>query len=375
MSVFGQVWVFSAIAFVLGAFLAWLFLVRPAQRRIGELRRRLAEAQRAPKAATSTGSATSGAQNTLIAPAPGGDEDTPIASRTRRFEPAAETRSETAAGEATEHLAPGPRWPEQTVCGEDVLDGAIVRVDELDEGSLGSTRSTRKNWPDPGTRPPFRRAHRVPGGHAGRLNVDSRRRGDTAAMRTPGGRRACSIPHRPRTRPPGPLPARRPRARPRARRRPPRSAVGPTKAPNGLCPNAPRCCPNVSPDVRPLKASTGRSRSNRRCGRSNAGSRSRGRSVVAPCSNPPSPRLPRPTRHHPHGTPPPPGTGCRPGRSVPVRPCRSPVVNGRRRSSRSRPVSPRCVTAWRGRRNSPAWWRRCGSVPDDAERVGFRPLS
>src|SRR5690606_25934042 len=112
MSGFGQVWVFSAIAFVLGAFLAWLFLVRPAQRRIGELRRRLAEAQRAPKAATSTGSATSGAQNTLIAPAPGGDEDTPIASRTRRFEPAAETRSETAAGEATEHLAPGPRWPD-----------------------------------------------------------------------------------------------------------------------------------------------------------------------------------------------------------------------------------------------------------------------
>lgn len=175
MSVFGQVWVFSAIAFVLGAFLAWLFLVRPAQRRIGELRRRLAEAQRAPKAATSTGSATSGAQNTLIAPAPGGDEDTPIASRTRRFGPAAETRSETAAGEATEHLAPGPRWPEQdSLRGKtpstarsselDELDEEFARIDAFHEEELAGSGDAPSGSAEP---------TEYPGGHAGRLNVDS----------------------------------------------------------------------------------------------------------------------------------------------------------------------------------------------------------
>ncbi|MBB3662237.1 hypothetical protein FB384_001141 [Prauserella sediminis] len=41
MSIFGQVWVFSAIAFVLGAFLAWVFLVRPARKQIRSLEERL----------------------------------------------------------------------------------------------------------------------------------------------------------------------------------------------------------------------------------------------------------------------------------------------------------------------------------------------
>ncbi|GAA1253785.1 hypothetical protein GCM10009676_46150 [Prauserella halophila] len=41
MSIFGQVWVFSAIAFALGAFLAWVFLVRPARRQIRSLEERL----------------------------------------------------------------------------------------------------------------------------------------------------------------------------------------------------------------------------------------------------------------------------------------------------------------------------------------------
>ncbi|KMS88617.1 hypothetical protein ACZ91_24910, partial [Streptomyces regensis] len=42
MSIFGQVWVFSAIAFVLGAFLAWVFLVRPARKQVRDLEARLA---------------------------------------------------------------------------------------------------------------------------------------------------------------------------------------------------------------------------------------------------------------------------------------------------------------------------------------------
>lgn len=45
MSTFGQVWVFSASAFVLGAFLAWLFLVRPAKSHIRDLEWRLADSE------------------------------------------------------------------------------------------------------------------------------------------------------------------------------------------------------------------------------------------------------------------------------------------------------------------------------------------
>ncbi|WP_216210632.1 sunset domain-containing protein [Amycolatopsis aidingensis] len=44
MSIFGQVWLWSLAAFVLGALLTWLLLVRPAQSRIADLERRLAAA-------------------------------------------------------------------------------------------------------------------------------------------------------------------------------------------------------------------------------------------------------------------------------------------------------------------------------------------
>jgi hypothetical protein len=44
MSIFGQVWLWSLLAFVIGALLAWLVLVLPAQKRIRELESRLATA-------------------------------------------------------------------------------------------------------------------------------------------------------------------------------------------------------------------------------------------------------------------------------------------------------------------------------------------
>lgn len=155
MSVFGQVWVFSAVAFVLGAFLAWLFLVRPAQKRIGELQRRLAAAEGSPRPRT-------GPHSTRIAPAPGaaggdrGDvtdrEDTPATPPTRHFEPASAPRPE----EVTEHIAPSPSWLERdSLQGSsgagtseiDSLDEEFLRADDLDDrdaehgssiGSIGS---------------------------------------------------------------------------------------------------------------------------------------------------------------------------------------------------------------------------------------------
>ncbi|MEU0510259.1 hypothetical protein [Amycolatopsis sp. NPDC006125] len=50
MSIFGQVWLWSAAAFVVGVLLTWLFLARPAQARSRHLERRLLAAQSAPAA-------------------------------------------------------------------------------------------------------------------------------------------------------------------------------------------------------------------------------------------------------------------------------------------------------------------------------------
>ncbi|NIH82820.1 sunset domain-containing protein [Amycolatopsis viridis] len=47
MSLFGQVWLWSAAAFVVGVLLTWLFLARPAQARSRHLERRLLDAQNA----------------------------------------------------------------------------------------------------------------------------------------------------------------------------------------------------------------------------------------------------------------------------------------------------------------------------------------
>ncbi|RBM21283.1 hypothetical protein DI005_10690 [Prauserella sp. PE36] len=111
MSIFGQVWVFSAVAFVLGALLAWLFLVKPAQKRIRELERRLAAAESAPVPAPVNAPAPAPETRTLAPPAEREAEE-PVAPMpsTRHFEPA---ESEPEAAEMTQHIAPVTDWPER----------------------------------------------------------------------------------------------------------------------------------------------------------------------------------------------------------------------------------------------------------------------
>ena len=50
MSFFGEVWLWSLAGFLVGAFLCWVLVARPAQRRTAELEDSLAEARRAAKA-------------------------------------------------------------------------------------------------------------------------------------------------------------------------------------------------------------------------------------------------------------------------------------------------------------------------------------
>ncbi|WP_199431041.1 sunset domain-containing protein [Qaidamihabitans albus] len=107
MSIFGQVWLFSAAAFVLGALLAWLFLVLPARSRIRDLERRLETARESAAAAQrreSAGNARPAEED--------GEPFAPVPS-TRQFVPAAEQDDEFAQAEPTERLAPAPGWHEQ----------------------------------------------------------------------------------------------------------------------------------------------------------------------------------------------------------------------------------------------------------------------
>ncbi|MEU3273764.1 hypothetical protein ABZ639_23250 [Saccharomonospora sp. NPDC006951] len=126
MSIFGQVWVFSAIAFVLGAFLAWLFLVRPAQRRIRELERRLAASERPAPAEPGHG--------TRVFDRTGSSGDEPVAPvvaapSTRHFEPA---EPEQAAAERTQHIPPVTNWPERDSLQDAGGRHATPRVEESD---------------------------------------------------------------------------------------------------------------------------------------------------------------------------------------------------------------------------------------------------
>ncbi|MFD2397482.1 hypothetical protein ACFSVJ_12940 [Prauserella oleivorans] len=105
MSIFGQVWVFSAIAFVLGALLAWLFLVRPAQRRIRELERRLAASESEPAPVAEPEPRAPSAKPSADEPA---DED--VAPMTRRFVPAGQQPDDT---ETTQHITRPTEWMER----------------------------------------------------------------------------------------------------------------------------------------------------------------------------------------------------------------------------------------------------------------------
>lgn len=109
MSIFGQVWVYSAAAFVLGALLSWLFLARPARRSVRELRRRLAQSQSAPSARPAP--PDRGYEARTTGGGGGRSEGDPVAAMpsTRYIEPLPQPGQ----GEVTQHIPAAPNWPEQ----------------------------------------------------------------------------------------------------------------------------------------------------------------------------------------------------------------------------------------------------------------------
>ncbi|GAB3583589.1 hypothetical protein GCM10027445_58580 [Amycolatopsis endophytica] len=109
MSLFGQVWLWSAAAFVVGVLLTWLFLARPAQARSRHLERRLLAAQSAPAAQ----------------PTRSFDRDPdPVSAPVARKEPAVEE----ALGE--EH--PAPSWLERdSLAGRSYQPGSEIDDDSL----------------------------------------------------------------------------------------------------------------------------------------------------------------------------------------------------------------------------------------------------
>ncbi|WP_245865703.1 hypothetical protein [Prauserella marina] len=117
---------FSAIAFVLGAFLSWLFLVRPAQRRIRELERRLAASERSVPVEPGHG--------TRVFDRAGSADAEPVAPvvaapSTRHFEP---VEPEQAAAEQTQHIPPVTNWPERDSMQDAGGRHATPRVEESD---------------------------------------------------------------------------------------------------------------------------------------------------------------------------------------------------------------------------------------------------
>ncbi|WP_019814958.1 sunset domain-containing protein [Saccharomonospora saliphila] len=160
MSVFGQVWAFSAAAFVLGALLAWFFLARPAQRRVHELRRE----QREDGAARARED-----KDTRIAPSPARvaddkEGDDAVAPRPRSFVP---TDADHTNDAGSSHSA-APSWPEK-----DSLRGrgGSRRADEFDELDAEFARQDRveSGYPAP---PEVDGPTRIEPRHGDRLDVE-----------------------------------------------------------------------------------------------------------------------------------------------------------------------------------------------------------
>lgn len=115
MSIFGEVWVYSLVAFVLGVVLAWLFLVRPLRRRVRELEQlaSMTDASRSPSREVSGQVEAGGGTRTLRAGSAFDDEDEiPPASHTTGFQPG-RPAPEPAPAEVTQHITPHPSWPER----------------------------------------------------------------------------------------------------------------------------------------------------------------------------------------------------------------------------------------------------------------------
>ncbi|MDQ0377672.1 sunset domain-containing protein [Amycolatopsis thermophila] len=134
MSLFGQVWLWSAAAFVVGVLLTWLFLARPAQARSRHLERRLLAAQSAPAA-----------QPTRTFERDPEPVSAPVARKDTSAEPSP----------AEEHHAP-PSWLERdSLAGRSYQPGS-----EIDDDSLFDTEPEPEDEPEyRGTGAPEPEAH------------------------------------------------------------------------------------------------------------------------------------------------------------------------------------------------------------------------
>ncbi|MFD2466933.1 LapA family protein [Amycolatopsis silviterrae] len=96
MSIFGQVWLWSLLAFLVGAIVAWLVLARPARKRVRELETELASAH----ADTARAAASTPARTAVLPPAEDWTRDrrehapTEVIQATSAFEPEAEYDAE-----------------------------------------------------------------------------------------------------------------------------------------------------------------------------------------------------------------------------------------------------------------------------------------
>lgn len=122
MSIFGQVWLWSVAAFLVGVLLTWLLLVRPAQARSRALERRLQAAQ---AAATERQSAPTPPTRTIdTEPAPRAPEPAPVTEHVRPVE------------EPEPVAAPEPNWYDR--------DSFGGRAPEPDESLAGSESDVEK---------------------------------------------------------------------------------------------------------------------------------------------------------------------------------------------------------------------------------------
>ncbi|ATY09284.1 hypothetical protein CU254_01430 [Amycolatopsis sp. AA4] len=124
MSIFGQVWLWSLLAFIVGAVLAWLVLARPARKRVGELEAELASAH----ADTARAAASTPARTAVLPPAEDWTRDrrehapTEVIQATSAFEPEAEY-------DAEYRTAPEPAAAAAAEAPEDDVDEAFAQAE------------------------------------------------------------------------------------------------------------------------------------------------------------------------------------------------------------------------------------------------------
>lgn len=139
MSIFGQVWLWSLLAFVVGAVLAWLVLARPARKRVRELETELASAH----ADTARAAASTPARTAVLPPAEDWTRDrrehapTEVIQATSAFEPEAEYDAEYRTAPEPESVATSdPEHAAHTAhFSEDDVDEAFAQAEAREHQS------------------------------------------------------------------------------------------------------------------------------------------------------------------------------------------------------------------------------------------------